>query len=157
MGILVIENGVKTALSNDAFMEKYGEHPQVARFSRQSVDIILEHINERQDPRHFTHDLNWQTDFSIATVTSYRDIFDQCELGDTAFTDELLSLVADTISLKVSLLDNPKKLNSMQLLTSIKPILLENTEYTQLASDYIVEHSHHCYREVVDGWLRLTL
>lgn len=37
MGILVLENGVKKSLSNDAFINKYGDHPQIARFSRDSL------------------------------------------------------------------------------------------------------------------------
>lgn len=121
------------------------------------IDIILEHINERQHPKHFTHDLNWEADFSVATVMSHRELFSRHQPIDDFDAKELLDLVADTISLKISLLNNPNSLSDTELLESIKPALLQNAEYVALAGDYIVDQSHHRYREVSEGWLKLTI
>ena len=88
---------------------------------------------------------------------SHRELFSQHQPIDDFDAKELLDLVADTISLKISLLNNPNSLSDTELLESIKPALLQNAEYVALAGDYIVDQSHHRYREVSEGWLKLTI
>lgn len=132
---------IVTIMSNQEFLEIYGDHPHVACFDREQQNIILNKLSVQQQNSESLTDVTWKEIFIKSAVIDKEILLDMSESYLDCYTHEVIQQGKRIDSEKVAeLLKVLPDLENEQLLAKYLSLLDEEPEFIEKVCDIIAKY-----------------